>query len=147
GLEIVRRNSGTLSLEKYMSNRYPPNIFLKKERERQNWTHEDVAAKIGLPDPHSVSRWERGVLFPGPRYRRELCRVIGKSMEELGLRKPDQDDDNDPLDSSLSWKIPPPTIPLIGREQDVKKVGALLRHPDVRLANLLGAGGVGKTSL
>jgi predicted ATPase/transcriptional regulator with XRE-family HTH domain len=130
-----------------MSNKYSPNILLKKERERQNWTHADVAEKIGLPDPHSVGRWERGVVFPGPRYRRELCHLFGKSMVELGLLKAQQDNTNDSLDHTPSWKIPPLTTPLIGREQDVEEVCALLKRPDVHLVNLLGAGGVGKTSL
>jgi predicted ATPase/transcriptional regulator with XRE-family HTH domain/Tfp pilus assembly protein PilF len=130
-----------------MSNKYSPNISLRKERERQNWTHADVAEKIGLPDPHSVGRWERGVVFPGPRYRRELCRVFGKSMVELGLLKPQQDNTNDALETIPSWKIPPLPTPLIGRDQDVEEVCALLKRPDVRLVNLLGAGGVGKTSL
>jgi ribosomal protein S1 len=76
-----------------MSNKYPPNISLKKEREQRNWTHADVAEKIGLPDPHTVGLWEGGMNFPGPRYRRELCRVFGKSMPELGLLKSQQDTD------------------------------------------------------
>ena len=43
--------------------------------------------------------------------------------------------------------IPPLTAPLIGREQDVEEVCALLKRSDVRLVTLLGAGGIGKTSL
>ena len=126
--------------------KYPPNLLLKKERERRNWTHADVAEKIGSPDPHSVDHWERGVVFPGLRYRRKLCDVFGKSMAELGLLKP-QKGDNDPQDHPPSWKIPVLTSPLVGREQDVEEVYALLKRPDVRLVTLLGAGGVGKTSL
>lgn len=130
-----------------MKKRYPPNILLKKEREQRNWTQEDLATQISLPDPHTVGRWERGVIFPSPRYRRELCRVFGKSMTELGLLKCSQDNENDSLDNPFPWKIPPSTTPLIGREQDVGEVCTLLRRPDVHLVNLLGIGGVGKTSL
>ena len=71
-----------------MVKKYAPNILLREERERRNWTLADVAERIGLPDPHSVSRWERGVNFPGPRYRRELCRIFGKGPAELRLLKP-----------------------------------------------------------
>jgi predicted ATPase len=35
--------------------------------------------------------------------------------------------------------------PLIGREQDVERAGALLRRDDVRLVTLIGSGGIGKT--
>src|SRR5262249_39630812 len=66
---------------------------------------------------------------------------------ELGLLKPQQDNSNDALEHTLSWNIPPLPTPLIGREQDVEEVCALLKRPEVRLVNLLGAGGVGKTSL
>src|SRR5579864_3923579 len=127
-----------------MSNNYQPNNFLKQERKRRNWTHADVAEQIGLPDPHSVGRWERGEHIPGPRYRRELCRIFGKSMAELGLVRPQKSDlpDNPP-----TWKIPLLPAPLIGREQDVGKVSALLQRSDVRLVTLLGVGGIGKTSL
>ena len=67
-------------------------------------------------------------------------------MAELGLIKP-QKGDNDPQDHPPSWKIPVLTSPIIGREQDVEEVYALLKRPDVRLVTLLGAGGMGKTSL
>jgi ribosome-binding protein aMBF1 (putative translation factor) len=58
-----------------------PNLQLRKEREQRGWTHKDVADKIGLPDSHAVGRWERGVITPGPHYRKELSRIFGKSLE------------------------------------------------------------------
>jgi transcriptional regulator with XRE-family HTH domain len=71
-----------------MSKKYSPNIWLRRERERRGWTYKDVADRIELPDSDSVGRWERGVSFPSARYRRELSRIFGKSLEELGLVKP-----------------------------------------------------------
>jgi hypothetical protein len=45
------------------------------------------------------------------------------------------------------WKVPAAFTPLIGREQEMASVCALLKRPTVRLLTLLGAGGIGKTRL
>jgi predicted ATPase/DNA-binding CsgD family transcriptional regulator len=52
-----------------------------------------------------------------------------------------------PLKSESTWKIPATFSPLIGREQEVAEVCALLQRQDVRLLTLLGTGGIGKTRL
>ena len=41
----------------------------------------------------------------------------------------------------------PPAAPVIGREQEIADVCALLRRPDSRLVTLTGAGGVGKSAI
>jgi predicted ATPase len=43
--------------------------------------------------------------------------------------------------------LPAPLTPIIGREDEIAAVTALLRNPDVRLVTLLGPGGIGKTRL
>ncbi len=45
------------------------------------------------------------------------------------------------------YNLPAQLTPLIGREQEIQTVCALLRSPEVRLVTLTGIGGVGKTRL
>ncbi|HEY6408686.1 MAG TPA: NB-ARC domain-containing protein, partial [Ktedonobacteraceae bacterium] len=50
---------------------------------------------------------------------------------------------------SKSWlsSLPVPLTALIGREQEVRAICDLMRHPEVRLFTITGTGGVGKTRL
>lgn len=131
-----------------------PNLLLREERERRNWTHKDVANRIGLPDARTVGRWERGYSFPSPHYRQELCRIFEKNAEELGLvkRKSGERGQTPALSEGSQkpepfWKMPPTFTSFIGREQEVDAVRAMLKRPDIRLVSLLGTGGIGKTRL
>ena len=51
-------------------------------REKQGWTQEELAEKIGTTGVN-VSRWESGVTRPGAFFRKKLSSVYGKSPEEL----------------------------------------------------------------
>jgi predicted ATPase/transcriptional regulator with XRE-family HTH domain len=137
-----------------------PNLRLRQERERRGWTHKDVADKIGLPDSHTVSRWERGVISPGPHYRKELSRIFGKSLEELNLLQAHENEiASSPVEegkqgfaspgvSSTGFMQPPTRFTsFIGRERELTEICELLMRPDVYLLTLLGTGGIGKTSL
>ncbi|MFG2046098.1 helix-turn-helix transcriptional regulator [Micromonospora sp. NPDC048935] len=55
-------------------------------REERSWTQRDVADQIGpaVTEAH-VGRWERGEVPPSLRYRRELARVFGVAVADLGI--------------------------------------------------------------
>lgn len=58
---------------------------LRRERELHGWSQAEVASRIGAPSPFHVSRWERGVVVPSPRYRVRFCELFGKDAVELGF--------------------------------------------------------------
>ncbi|HEY3994280.1 MAG TPA: helix-turn-helix domain-containing protein, partial [Ktedonobacteraceae bacterium] len=137
-----------------------PNPRLREARMRMGLSHEAVARAIGLPDPHTVGRWERGAHFPRPHYRQKLSELFGKSLEELGLIPQDQDDEQpapQPVPRELAstpteaqtqkYPIKSSFTSFVGREASIVGVCALLKQPDVRLVTILGPGGVGKTRL
>src|SRR5260370_40915523 len=76
-------------MDKRLSNRKKriPNFRLREAREQRGLAHKDVADLIGLPDSHTIGRWERGESFPQPHYRQKLIDLFGKSAKELGLVK------------------------------------------------------------
>lgn len=74
---------------------------------------------------------------PVESYRESFFRVEGGQERETGnLSRPE-----------FLWKLPATFTPLIGREQEVADICALLQRSDVRLLTLLGTGGIGKTRL
>ena len=52
-------------------------------------SQQQVAEHIGTT-PLSVSRWERGVVLPGPHFRRSLCALFQKNPYELGFMSPEE---------------------------------------------------------
>jgi transcriptional regulator with XRE-family HTH domain len=61
-----------------------PNLLLRHEREWHSLSQQQVAERIGTT-PLSVSRWERGLVLPGPHFRRALCALFNKNPYELGF--------------------------------------------------------------
>ena len=61
-----------------------PNERLRRARLLKGWSQAELAEQVGTSF-EMVSRWERGVTVPSPRYRKRLYAVLGKTAEELGL--------------------------------------------------------------
>jgi transcriptional regulator with XRE-family HTH domain len=73
-----------------------PNQRLRLQRRLRGWSQEEVAAGLhrlaaSLDEPElgvdatMVSRWERGMRRPRPRYVRLLCRLFELSPDQLGI--------------------------------------------------------------
>ncbi|HYL42114.1 MAG TPA: tetratricopeptide repeat protein [Ktedonobacteraceae bacterium] len=141
-----------------------PNERLKRERERHCWSQAEVAAKIKT-NAFTVSRWESGATFPSIMFRRRLCKLFGKSAEELGLLPEEsmahllphsslEAHQSKGVSSISSPAIRDPAIPtpisrsvgLVGRDDVLHQLGQSLCANGGSFA-LRGLPGVGKTAL
>lgn len=62
-----------------------PNEQLRRERQRRGWSRQYVAEQIGVADPKTVGRWERGVAFPSSYFLHRLCTLFEMLAQDLGL--------------------------------------------------------------
>ena len=62
-----------------------PNEQLRNERQRRGWSRQYVAEQIGVADPKTIGRWERGVAFPSSYFLQRLCTLYGMFAQDLGL--------------------------------------------------------------
>jgi transcriptional regulator with XRE-family HTH domain len=62
-----------------------PNEQLRQERQRRGWSRQYVAEQIGVADPKTIGRWERGVAFPSAYFLQRLCTLFGMLAQDLGL--------------------------------------------------------------
>src|SRR5215471_11703816 len=60
------------------------NQQLRLARQQKGWSQKQVATAIGT-NAVMVSRWETGVMRPGPYFRQRLCAPYGRSPEDLGF--------------------------------------------------------------
>jgi DNA-binding transcriptional regulator YiaG len=98
--EIIREALSSESIENsnqrkryFLSSDFKPTHFrhnsqLKEERQRLHFTQSDVAKGVGVPTA-IVERWENGTATPSSYIIRKLCRLLGRSAEELGFDSPD----------------------------------------------------------
>ncbi len=65
-------------------NEKQPNEQLRTERLRRGWSQKKVAFDIDT-SKDVVSRWETGERAPSLYYQEKLCRLFGKTADELGF--------------------------------------------------------------
>ena len=125
---------------------------LRQLREAAGLSQEELAERAGLSS-HAVSALERGTRTrPYPHTLRALSDALGASEEQrarlIGAVRPrTRAAARTPGDAATARgrELPVPPTPLIGRDDEVGRVGRLVR--DHRLVTLTGTGGVGKTRL
>lgn len=64
---------------------YRPNERLREERLRRGWSRVYIAEQIGVADPKTIGRWERGSAFPSAHFLQKLCELFQMSAAMLGL--------------------------------------------------------------
>ncbi len=109
---------------------------LRQERERRQWTQEDLAAKIGRSVP-SINRWEHDRAEPQADALKELITLFGKPPERWGMGR---------------WNVPFLRNPYFtGREQLLKRLHrTLAAEKTVSMSQvrvISGLGGIGKTQI
>lgn len=62
-----------------------PNEQLREEREKRGWSRAYIAEHIGVADPKTIGRWERGSASPSAYFLQRLCALFQMSAAELGL--------------------------------------------------------------
>src|SRR5260370_5728342 len=114
---------------------------LQHEREAHGWRQKEGADLIGRTGMN-VSGWERGITVPRPYFRAQLCKLFGKSPQELDLAVPGE------ADKPIYDPAIPPNLLLLARDQELawlkEQLSAGGRHDVVALHGLPG---VGKTAL
>lgn len=56
--------------------------FIQEKRKEKNITQSELAEKLGITD-RAISKWERGICLPDASNMRELCELLGISINDL----------------------------------------------------------------
>ena len=124
--------------------------LLKTYRVAAGLSQEALAEAAGLT-AQAVSALERGLRqAPYRNTVQALAVALGLDADAAAALDTSVNRRRGPARAQASLSFPPlptPTTPLLGREDDVAAVSALLRRNDVRIVTLTGLGGVGKTRL
>jgi tetratricopeptide (TPR) repeat protein/transcriptional regulator with XRE-family HTH domain len=121
------------------------NVQLRLERESRGWSQKQVAAAIGT-NAVMVSRWECGVMKPGPHFRQRLCSLYGRTPQELGFVSGGPLAAEPPARERPSvWCVPlRPNGYFTGRDAFLERLHEALTTRSVPQA-ISGLAGVGKT--
>jgi len=128
-----------------------PNELLTYEREKQEWTQQELADKIdsskefkGVVTVKTIQRWEKGSSAPTSAHLGQLCKIFNKSPSALGCP---------PEDEISLWYVPhqhnaffTERAGILQQIQDTflaQRTGSVARQP---LA-LTGLGGIGKSQI
>lgn len=60
-----------------------PNLIAEIRRSK-NLTQRVIAIACGVA-ANTVARWERGSVIPSKRHQRKLARILGVTVDDLGL--------------------------------------------------------------
>lgn len=129
--------------------------LLQRCREAAALTQEELAERAGI-SVRGISNLECGATrLPRLDTLRRLADALGLEAAERSaffvVARQQGDSPRIPSASVAQpfapQRLPEPPTPLIGREQDVVAILALLARSQVRLLTLVGTGGVGKTRL
>ena len=126
--------------------------LLRQLRTVAGLTQEELAERAGL-SVRGISDLERG---ERGHPRRDTVRMLADALLLTGAGRATfasaagislAPGTPNAANAAPSSNLPHPTTPLIGREEDVAAIVRLLSQEEVRLVNLTGPGGVGKTRL
>jgi transcriptional regulator with XRE-family HTH domain len=145
--------------------RLMPNEQLRQERLRRGWSRAYIAEQIGVADPKTIGRWERGEASPSAYFLQRLCALFEMAAEGLGLWHgehsyisvessslyflPSSHTPLPPVSLLLDFALPPAhTEALLGRNCLLSQLKLRLgAQGAAAVAALSGLPGVGKTAV